>query len=114
MTDKTELQEYIEICRELKNHFKGKECQNRDCPYQQVETCGGLEECRYTPDRFIYFPTIDQLLEMLGDRFKLLRRLNDSNYSVDCVSNHFPVITLGQSARIALAKAVKEVKDETN
>jgi len=57
----------------------------------------------------LYMPTTDQLLEMLGDKFNKLRRIQDGNYTVDGISNHYPIITIGQSARIALARAVKEV-----
>lgn len=81
----TELQEYIYLCEDI--------AKLKDIKYGQY--------------------TIDQLLEMLGDRFvELHYYLAAKANKWDCeirFSDDADFIRAGQSARIALAKAVKEV-----
>ena len=99
MSDETELQEYIKIC---------------DCP-EIIKICKerhyNFQENAFT-DMIKVCPTIDQLLEMLGGKIVGMAWYPDF---VECQlgmgSQHFKSIR-GQSARIALVKAVKEVKDE--
>ena len=118
MSNKTEIQEFVEICNtpEIRHIFKDKifcpdKGRNRDkglCLYKgsdNKQKCE-IEKCRVVKP---YLPTINQLFKILGNTCVVLRELDNGNYIVESVFNHVPIITPGQSARCALAKAVKEI-----
>jgi len=92
-----------------------KEC---DCPeIQKLKDCVTCLPCDSVNEDYdcIYKPIIDKLIEMLGDKFRLLRRLGLDKDGWEC-GYYKPINTTSEicairsdSARIALVRAVKEV-----
>ena len=115
-----ELKEFIEIC----------DCSGiqdsiiEDNPYDNRLWCVKCNEFvvgshyvqKYGVHQFIYFPTIDQLLEIIGDRFATLKLLSDHWMASYWTGNDKHTNTTkrvnGQSARISLAKAAKQILTE--
>ena len=108
MPDNAELKEFIEsvICPEIQS--KINDTGNQICSFCQT-IITGVHHCNGNP---IYLPTIDQLIEVLGDRFiGLSRGITDGKVCFLCewLNPSKLQINKGQSVRVVLAKAVKEI-----
>lgn len=116
MPDNAELKEFIEsvICPEIQS--KINDTGNLICSFCQT-IITGVHHCNGNP---IYLPTIDQLLEILGDRLYGLfyRYGNKQESSWECQyyrSDEFKnkniqaFAVFGQSGRCTLARAAKEI-----
>lgn len=123
MTD--ELEKFIEICdcKKIREVFADK----INCRHKGINDFNGLcllmsndskQKCSVADCRKIkpYLPTIDQLIEMVGDRFATLKLLGDhwmaSYWTGDDKHTDTTKRVNGQSARIALATAAKQILTE--
>lgn len=109
---KDELKEFIEICDCKEIQDKCIDTKDWACSFCGL-LCNEIIIHKCNGD-IIKLPTIDQLLEIMGDRFDGMYFTNKTEWCVTYQSKlqengMYMIETVkGQSARIALAKAVKE------